>query len=207
MKPMRGLLATTLTLLCLMPRGVAAQHAVSPDSLELRPGDVVKVAVWREPDLTGTFVVDPQGTVVLPLVGARNVTDRPWSQVKEGLLAAYHVELNNPSIDITPLRRIYVLGSVNRPGTYDLDPSMSLAGAVAMAGGTNPEGNLQNIKVVRDGKVVLNGVPRESALAEVGVRSGDQIFVGRRSWAERNSTFIVSALLSLTGIVVTIVLR
>lgn len=204
---MRRLLATTLGLLCLTPPAVAAQRAVSPDSLVLAPGDVVKVAVWQEKDLTGKFVVDPKGVVVLPLVGARNVTGRPWARVKDELLAAYRVELANPSIDITPLRRVYVLGEVNKPGPYDLDPAMSLAGAVAMAEGTNSEGNLKNIKVVRDGKVVLDGVSVESALAQVNVRSGDQIFVGRRAWVDRNSTFLVSALLSLTSIFVTLAIR
>lgn len=204
---MRRLVATALGLLVLVPGHALAQRAVSPDSLVLAPGDVVKVAVWQEKDLTGKFVVDPSGVVVLPLVGARNVTDRPWAQVKDQLLAAYRVELNNPSIDITPLRRVYILGEVNKPGPYDLDPAMSLAGAVAMAAGTNNEGNLKNVKVVRDGKVVLNGVPAEAGLAQVDVRSGDQVFVGRRAWIDRNSTFLVSALLSLTSIAVTLVLR
>jgi hypothetical protein len=39
------------------------------------------------------------------------------------------------------------------------------------------------------------------------VQSGDQILVGRRAWVDRNSTFLVSALLSLTSIAVTLAIR
>ena len=63
------------------------------------------------------------------------------------------------------------------------------------------------MKVIRDGAVVLDGIPVESRLAQVDVRSGDQIFVGRRGWMDRNSTFIVSAVLSLTSIFVTLAIR
>jgi polysaccharide export outer membrane protein len=177
------------------------------DSLQLRSGDVVQVRVWREADLSGAFVVDPRGRVVLPLLGERAVTGRSWSLVKDELLNAYAGELRNPSIELTPLRRVFVLGEVNKPGAYDLDPAMSLAGAVATAGGANPSGDLRKVRVVRDGAVVVDGVPLEGGLAGVDVRSGDQVFVGRRGWTERNSTFLVTAALSLTSIFVSLAIR
>src|SRR5690606_38143674 len=105
--------------------------------------------------------------------------------VKERLLAGYRNELRNPSIVITPLRRVYVLGEVNEPGLQLVDPTMSLAGAIALAGGANPNGDLRNIRVVRQGRVVLDKIPAERGLALVDVRSGDEIFVGRRGWFDR----------------------
>lgn len=196
-----------LALLLCLPGLGAAQQAVSFDSLQLRPGDVVQVLVWREKDLSGEFVVDPTGRVVLPMLGERAVTNRAWGLVKDDLLAAYALELRNPSVELTPLRRVFVLGEVTEPGVYDLDPAMSLAGAVAMAGGAGPQGDLRKVKILRDGTLVMDGVAVESGLAQVGVRSGDQVLVGRRGWMDRNSTFLVSALLSLTSIAVTIALR
>lgn len=149
--------AVVLALLLCLPGLGVAQQAVSFDSLQLRPGDVVQVLVWREKDLSGEFVVDPTGRVVLPMLGERVVTDRGWGLVKDDLLAAYALELRNPSVELTPLRRVFVLGEVTEPGVYDLDPAMSLAGAVAMAGGANPQGDLRKVKILRDGTLVMDG--------------------------------------------------
>lgn len=190
-----------------LPGVLGAQQPVSYDTLQLRPGDVISALVWREPDLSGQFIVDPTGSVVIPMLGQRQVAGRSWNEVREELLTDYARELRNPSIELTPLRRVFVMGEVNNPGMYTLDPAISLAGAVAMAGGASPQGELRKIRVLRDGTAVLDGVAVETRLAQVGVRSGDQILVGRRGWFERNSTFLVSALLSITSIVVTLGIR
>ena len=60
------------------------------------------------------------------------------------------------------------------------------------------------MRIVRDGVIVLDGIAGEQRLAELGIRSGDQLFIGRRGWLDRNSTFIASAVLSLGGIMVAI---
>jgi hypothetical protein len=67
-----------------------------------------------------------------------------------------------------------------------------------------PDGDIRNLRIVRDGVMVLDGITGEQGLAQLGIRSGDQLFVGRRGWIDRNSTFIVSAILSVSSIVVAI---
>lgn len=173
----------------------------------LMPGDCVEILVWREEDLTGEFQVDEAGVVVLPLVGEWQVTERPWRELKEEILAAFRRELRNPSIQITPYRRVFVMGEVTEPGLYPVDPTISLAGAVATAGGANMEGDLRRIRVIRDGRVILDGISGEEALSTLDVRSGDEIYVQRRNWFERNSTFLITAALSLTTIIVTFISR
>jgi polysaccharide export outer membrane protein len=168
------------------------------------PGDVIQVEIWREEDLSGEFLVDEDGTVTLPLLGRRKVTGVPLDETREALLEAYREELRNPSIVLTPLRRVYVLGEVNQPGLRLVDPTMSLAGAVALAGGANQTGDLRRIRVIRDGSVIHENVPADRGLALVDIRSGDEIFVGRRGWFDRNSTFVVSALLSVTSLVISL---
>ncbi len=191
-------------LLLTVPLPCRGQESVPAVDLILMPGDVIEVAIWREEDLSGEFLVDADGYVTLPLLGQRPVTGLSWHTVRDRLLEAYLEELRNPSIELTPLRRIYVLGEVNEPGLYPVDPTVSLAGAVAMAGGASPEGDLRNLRVVRGGNLVLDGIPSESALASLDVRSGDEIFVGRRNWFSRNSTFVISALLSVSTIIITL---
>lgn len=203
MQPFMRLIASGLLLLFAHPATAPAQVAPDP-VISLHPGDVVKLEVWREEDLSGEFLIAESGLVTLPILGPIRVTGIPIAELRDSLLQAYSKELRNPSIDIIPLRRVFVLGEVNEPGLYEVDPTLSLAGAVAMAGGANMEGNLRKIRVVREGKVILDGVATESPLALATLRSGDQIYVARRSWFDRNSTFIVSALLSVTSIVISL---
>jgi len=196
----------TLTILALLtvPLPCPAQDVVSLDDLFLLPGDVIHVSIWREAELSGDFRVHPEGYVILPLLGQKAVTALPWQRVRDRLLEAYQKELINPSIELTPLRRVYVLGEVARPGLYPVDPTVSLAGVVALAGGATSNGDLRKLRVVRAGVVVLDGIPSETALASLDVRSEDEIFVGRRSWFYRNSTFVISALLSISTIVISL---
>jgi polysaccharide export outer membrane protein len=160
------------------------------------------IQIWREPDLSGMFLVDPEGFVTLPLLGRVHVADLPLRELRDELVGRYAVELRNPSISITPRRRVYVLGEVTRPGLLALDPTMTLAGAVALAGGANREGDLSKLRIMRDGQVLMDSAGPEADLMSVDIRSGDQIFVDRRGWFDRNSTFIVSATIGIAGIIV-----
>lgn len=191
----------------LVPWSLAAQATpeASPaaDAL-LQPGDVLGIEIWREPDLSGQFLVNEDGTVTLPMLGDRRVAGIPVPTLRDQLVSAYREELRNPSISITPLRRVYVLGEVNRPGLHSVDPTVSLAGAVALAGGANFQGDLRRIRVIRGSEEILHGIPLETALSAVDIRSGDQIFVDRRNWFERNSAVLVSSAVGLTSIVISL---
>lgn len=196
-----------ILLLLLGPAGLKAQTpspAEATPPVTLLPGDLLQIEVWREEDLSGEFLIDQNGMVVLPMIGEWQVTGVPIAELRDSLVAEYRRELRNPSIIITPLRRVYVLGEVNEPGLLTIDPTVSLGGAIAMAGGTNEIGDLRRIQIVRDGEIVRDGVSPTNVIATLEVLSGDQIIVGRRSWLDRNSTFLVSAMLSVTSIVITL---
>ena len=194
-----------LLVLAAAPAPAETQSVQNPEELFLAPGDILRVVVWREPDLSGDFQVDQDGALVLPLLGKLQVTNRAWNIVKDDLMQDYLRDLRNPSIELTPFRNVYVLGEVNLPGRYNVHPTDdNLAGAVSLASGVTPDGDVTNMRIVRDGVIILDGIAGEQRLAELGIRSGDQLFIGRRGWLDRNSTFIASAVLSFTGIVVAI---
>ena len=194
-------------MLLAMPTALAAQDAQPAAPVSLEPGDVLRVTIWREEDLSGEFTVDERGAVTLPMLGEQRVAGMPLSEMRDRLIAAYRVQLRNPSIEITPLRRIHVLGEVNKPDLYEVDPTISIAGVIALAGGATGSGDLNRIRVLRGGEVIRQRIAAESALATADVKSGDQIFVGQRSWFERNSTFVVSTVLSLTAVVIGLLQR
>jgi len=188
-------------------RSANAQPTPKPTDNALLPGDAVRVLIWREPDLSGEFVVNELGVVTFPMLGKRDVTSIPLEGLREKLIAEYSAELRNPSITITPLRRIYVLGEVTKPGLYSVDPTITLAGALALAGGASPLGNLDNLRILRDGKLIRKNVSANTSLSTVDIRSADQVFVDRRSWLDRNSTFAASALLSAVTLAITLLAR
>jgi polysaccharide export outer membrane protein len=189
--------------------GVEAQSAtpVADTQPTLAPGDGVRIQVWREPDLSGDFVVNEQGIITLPLLGRMDVTSVPISQLRDKLISAYAVQLRNPSVTITPLRRVYVLGEVVKPGLYPVDPTISLAGLIALAGGTTATGDIQKVRIVRNGTVVVKQIDASSSVGMSNVRSNDEIFVDRRSWLDRNSGVVASAVISTLGIILSVVLR
>jgi protein involved in polysaccharide export with SLBB domain len=200
-----GILAVLLLAAFTWPCGAqSAPPSAAAADVYLEPGDVVRVAIWREDDLSGDFLVDENGLVTFPLLGEQQVTEIPIRQLRETLLSAYRVYLRNPSINVTPLRRINVLGEVNRPGSYEVDPTVSLIGVVAMAAGPTGMGDIKRIRVVRNGQVIHGDVAPESSLGSLGVRSGDQIMVAQRNWLARNTPLVVSVLLTIPSVIYTI---
>ena len=177
-----------------------------PPVILIGPGDAVKVLIPAEKDLSGQFTVDEDGRLTLPMLGVVRVRDRPWSGLRDSLIAAYAQHgLRNNAVTLTPLRRVEVLGEVTKPGQYFADPTVSLAGAVALAGGATPAGDLHHVHVVRNGTTLVESGSIEGLLLKGGVQSGDQIFVDRRSWFERNTALVASIIVSTSGIIVALI--
>jgi len=162
----------------------------------LRPGDVVRLRVWREPDLTGEFAVDETGAVVLPKIGPMQVTADAPMVVKSKIIASYSKFLSHTAIDVTFLRRIQVLGAVRQPGVYPIDPTMTISDVLAVAGGMTHDGDPEHLELRRDGKRLLGAVSDKSLITDSRVRSGDQIYVPERSWMRRKGGFLVGVAIS-----------
>jgi protein involved in polysaccharide export with SLBB domain len=202
---MRRIVQALLALIVLCPAVSGGQAArPQPENFSLGAGDVVRVRIWREQGLDGDFQVDEQGRLTLPLLGTRAVGGLSWPDLRDSLLTAYRRELKAPSVTLTPLRRVYVLGEVARPGLYLADPTMSLAGIVGLAGGASPIGDLRKLRVVREGQTIINHAAIDGQLVQADVRSDDQVFVDRRNWFELNSTFVASAAISVASIIISL---
>jgi polysaccharide export outer membrane protein len=186
---------------------VVGASTLGAQEFALRAGDAIKLLVPREKDLTGTFTVDPTAAVTLPILGRVEVGGKPWSAVNASILEAYRRELREPGITLIPLRRVVVLGAVIKPGSYLVEPTVTLSGAVAAASGAIPDGTLRRIRVVRGDTTFRADAARHREIADIPIQSGDEIFVLQRNWFARNTTFLISALLSFTGIAVTIAKR
>ena len=128
----------------------------------LRPGDRVRLKVWREPDLSGEFEVDEDGIVVFPKVGRLDVQKISTDSLKALLVARYAESLRSPSVEVTVLRKLNVLGAVKNPGLYYVDPTTTVADALALAGGVTPDGKQNSVELLRDGKRLPVELSRDS---------------------------------------------
>ena len=201
---MRALPALALVLLLGASPGAAqAPAAFHPDGL--RPGDAVRVAIWREPDLSGEFQLDGRGLATFPKLGPLPVASVHPDSIRPLLLAEYAKYLVNPSIEVVPLRRISVLGAVAKPGLYPVDPTMTLADAVAMAGGAAPDGKREVVELRRGAEVVFADLDVATPVSRTPLKSGDQLWVPQKSWISRNPwifTSVVAAAATIGAVLI-----
>lgn len=175
--PLRRLLRALplLAAAALCPAAAAAQDGV------LSPGDLVRVTVYRNPDLTGEMVVGDDGTLLHPLYRDLRVTGVTQAQLNERLaahLARYGAE---PAFVVEPLVRVTLSGEVRQPQVTNVRPGTTVLEAVAQAGGIASTGRASRVQLVRQGTVrVLDLTVPTSPGATEPVRSGDLIVVERR---------------------------
>lgn len=166
-------------------------------SVMLRPGDKVRLKVWREPDLSGEFAIDEDGIVVFPKLGRFDVQKMSSDSLKALLIARYAESLRSPSVEVTVLRKLNILGAVRNPGLYYVDPTTTVADALALAGGVSSDGKQNGVELLRDGKRVPVELTHGSRLADSPLQSGDQLRVPQRSWLSRNTALVAAALSSV----------
>jgi exopolysaccharide production protein ExoF len=127
----------------------AVGAATTPDYI-LGAGDKVQLKVydWRSTigevhewtALSGDFTIGPAGNLSLPLLGDVRATGRTTSQlgkvVSEAMQAAVGLaKLPTASVQIITFRPFYIVGAVQRPGSYPFQPAMTMLQAISVAGG------------------------------------------------------------------------
>jgi len=217
--PLVALLAVVLVAACAgnspppaspVPDGNSAGSAAlsQPAAVEppLRPGDVIRLRIWREPDLSGEFALDRNGAVVLPRIGTIAAADHTPEELESLLREEYSRYLRNPSIEIMLLRRINILGAVRSPGLYPVDPTMTLTDALALAGGVQPNGRQDRVELFRGEHRLVTEVTGQTRIEDLGIRSGDQVYVPERTWISRNAGVIATVASTVVSATVSLII-
>lgn len=177
----QGFRAAALTALFLAAAPLGGQSAPPPDDV-VRPGDVVRITVFRKPELSGEMEVGPSGTLLHPLyraIPAAGATVPVLEQRLGEFLLRYEAE---PSFVVETLHRVSVGGEVRAPGVFSVRPGTTVYQAVFQAGGGSSVADLRHVRLVRDGAVqVLDLTNRYSPQGNLTVRSGDVLMVDRRA--------------------------
>ncbi|HKU17118.1 MAG TPA: polysaccharide biosynthesis/export family protein [Steroidobacteraceae bacterium] len=131
----------------------APLHAQATAGYTVKPGDVLEISVWKEPDLQRTVLVRPDGQFSFPLVGevdARNKTVTELNKLVSDRLTKY-ISDAVVTISVTEIKgnKIFVLGQVNKPGEFIVNPSVNIMQALSMAGGMTPFAATNDIIVLR----------------------------------------------------------
>lgn len=162
----------------------------------VRPGDVLDIHVWGQDTFSGKFQVDVNGMIQYPVLGEIDTRNLTVAALRDTLRAGLSQIFTTPFVTVTPLFRMAVLGEVRAPGLYTADPTMTVVDVVAMAGGATSSGNMRKIRVLRGGKeeeVSFDaGTMGGRSLAEIGVRSGDQIVVPRKWFTREDLALLLS---------------
>jgi polysaccharide biosynthesis/export protein len=189
---MANLLLRSLSLLMITPAiaGWLAAQGTTPTSSEqvtLAPGDSIRVVVWRKPEMSGDFIVGPDGSITHPLYQAVRVGGVPFATAEANLRNFLSRFEQDPQFVAEPLVRVAISGEVGRPAVYALRPETSIAEAVAQAGGPRDTGNRTNVRVLRrEGSARQREFtvslldPEGMSSAALRVHSGDQIIIDRR---------------------------
>ncbi|HEV8382702.1 MAG TPA: SLBB domain-containing protein [Gemmatimonadales bacterium] len=160
----------------------AQRQAPAPSDPILRVGDALRITVWRQPELSGEFVIASDSSLMHPVYQSVKVAGASLSVVKERLRKLLVTYEENLQLVIEPLFSVTVAGEVRQPNLYRLRQGTTFAQAVALAGGPTELGRLDKVHVIRrDGAMEVNLGSGYSRYEAMTIASGDQILVARRS--------------------------
>ncbi len=181
--------------------GSPGQPRVSenPQSLEqpgqeyqIGVGDVLRISVWKNPDLSAETRVRPDGVITMPLVGDIKAAGKTPSQLREFILEKLSTYIKDQTtvvtVAVTEINSYWVTvaGNVVLPGVFAARHYLTISDAIAMAGGLNRFASPSDIVVVRaaaggkkrripvDYEAIISGVKPEANLTLV---AGDTVLV------------------------------
>jgi len=180
------------------PPAASPLRADSAAPLSLRPGDVVKIQVFGHDELDGEYPVDENYVLLLPIIGEINVRDMSVIDLRRRIRAEFGQLYTQSYVSIIPLFRVAVLGEVNRPGLYSVDPTMTIYDVLATAGGASRDAKGGGTRLIRAGQTVQVPVDAEwlarATLRELGIRSGDQIVVPKKFLTSNDWWVVLTAI-------------
>ena len=151
-------------------------------------GDVLNINIWKEPSLSGTVKVRPDGFVTVALVNEIQVMGMTTGQLRKVLEDKYKDFTLDPFITVRletiASSEVFLVGQVLRPGALPLNGNESLLQVLTRAGGLSVFADRSNIRVLRrDGVKITeyiadyDGIIKGDLKQDILLRPGDRIIV------------------------------
>ncbi|MGI9225461.1 MAG: polysaccharide biosynthesis/export family protein [Woeseiaceae bacterium] len=146
-------LLALLVLLFGFATAYAQQNVAAGESYRIQPGDLLFISVWKEEELQKEVLVRPDGAISFPLAGEINTRNKTVEELRielTGLLSRYIPDLV-VTVSVLEINgnKVFVIGQVNNPGEFIVNPRVDVMQALSMAGGTTPFADLKNIRILR----------------------------------------------------------
>lgn len=149
------IMAASCTLLSSCGGGKPLDLSVPPPSVQytIGPADVLKIDVWKEPELSLTVPVRTDGKISLPLINDIYVVGLTPIDLQKELTKQFAKYIENPTVSVIVQEinslKIFVVGNVNQPGVLDVKREINVLQAISLAGGFTEWANKRNIKLFR----------------------------------------------------------
>jgi polysaccharide export outer membrane protein len=174
------------------PGAPAEKHDSIPTDQDyvIGPQDLLAINVWHEPELSQSVPVRPDGKISLPLVGDLEVSGLTPRLLQARLAQELEAYIHKPQVTVivreVNSRKFYIIGQVERPGTYSLSARMTVLDALATAGGFRDFAKTQRIYLLRlmpdgsrkrfhfDYKAAVNG---KNSYRDIELEIGDTLVV------------------------------
>ena len=133
-----------------------AQHSMQSygeSEFQLGPGDVIEVFVYKEPDLSTTVPVRPDGKISLPLIGELRASGKTAMALQKEVTGKLSQYIGNPQVNVIVKEvnsaQVSVLGEVKTPGIYKIKDRATILDAVALAGGFTEYAKRNKVRLIR----------------------------------------------------------
>ena len=131
----------------------AQDEAEPADAYTVLPGDVLQISVWKEPDLQLEVLVRPDSAFSFPLAGDISTKGLSVVGLQAELTKRLGRYISSPVVTVSVKEvlgnRVYVIGQVNRPGEFVVNPHVDVMQALSMAGGLTAFAATNDIKILR----------------------------------------------------------
>jgi len=157
------------------------------DEYRLGAGDKLRIEVYKDPQLSQSVQIRPDGKITLPLIGDMAATGLTPLELRDQIASQLKEYITNPTVTVIVVEatsaHAYVMGEVAHPGEVSLHGPVTIVQAIAMAGGFKEFANTKDVKILRPNgnsvqtirfnyKDVLSGDAKPVLL-----RSGDTVIV------------------------------
>ncbi len=113
----------------------------------------MSINVWKEPGVSGSVLVRPDGKISLPLVADIEAAGSTPMNLSKAIATRLKDFIKDPTVTVTVVgvnsKRIYMIGEIGRVGPLPLTPGMSILQAIATAGGVSQYANSRHIYILR----------------------------------------------------------
>jgi polysaccharide export outer membrane protein len=188
------LAAAAVAAVLFLPRGLsAADPPLRPDTspivgdYKLGAGDKLRIEVYKDPQVSQSLQIRPDGKITLPLVGDIEATGQTPLELRDQITKALREYMTNPVVTVIVIEavsaQVFVTGEVAKSGPVPIHGPLNIVQAIAMAGGFNEWANKKDVRILRQGPTGIQTIhfnyqdAINGEVRPVYLRAGDTVIV------------------------------